>query len=300
VAGARLLEFRRRRQVEDRLNEVPSAAGPSAVSAVRLLTREPSASRNSVFALREWLEVQIESAGVQWTTGRFLAVCMLCAVVGCLLGMRLSRVIPAAAAIPAASAAVAMLPLLYLARSRRRRISRFEAQLPEALDFLARSMRAGNALPISLEMLVEESEEPLRSEFRRVTNEIRLGSPLLSALQSLVRRMPLIDLRMFVSAVLLQRETGGNLSEFLNRIAATIRERFRLRGQVEAMAAQGKLSARVLTALPVLVLAAIAVLSPDYLKIMSDDVFGRKLLAAAAIGQVVGYAVMNRIIRIKV
>ena len=283
VFGARFFDARQRRRIKGRLDAGRPATDTNAAETVtvRLLTDEPSVSRYSVLAVREWLAMQVESAGMQWTTARLLVICAFCAIPGCLFGIRLGRIFPSAVVVPVAAVGFALLPFMYLAHRRRKRIARFEEQLPEALDFLARSMRAGNALPLSLELLVEEAEEPLRSEFRRATHEIRLGSPMLASLQSLVRRMPLIDLRMFVSAVLLQRETGGNLSDLLNRIAATIRDRFRLRRQVEAAAAQGKLSARVLTALPLVVLGGILVLSPDYIKLMFDDNLGRKLLAAA-------------------
>ena len=165
---------------------------------------------------------------------------------------------------------------------------------------MARSLRVGNSFLITLEMLVEETEEPLRGEFSSVTGEIRLGSPIAEPLHKLLQRVPLVDLRMFVSAVLLQRETGGNLGVLLTRISASIRDRFRVRGQVAAAASQAQLSARIISAMPFVVLGGIMMLSPGYLKMMTDDATGRKLLVAAAIGQLAGFLIMRRIVRIKV
>ena len=126
---------------------------------------------------------------------------------------------------------------------------RFEEQFPEALDFLARSMRAGHAFTISLEMIGEEIRDPLGQEFRALFNEQNLGAPLESAMANFTMRVPLLDVRFFTSSVMLQKQTGGNLSEILQRLAYVIRERFKLKGQVKAAAAHGKMTAGILTVL---------------------------------------------------
>ena len=142
-------------------------------------------------------------------------------------------------------------PFLYLLHRTSKTMRAFQEQLPDAIDFLARSVRTGNAFSITLELLIPETTEPLRSEFLKVSRELALGSALDVALKNLVARVPLLELRFFVAAVLLQRETGGNLAETLNKLSFSIRERLRLKSQIQAASSQGRLTARVLTVLPV-------------------------------------------------
>lgn len=286
-------------QIRDRLETPEQVAAPLAYTATILAEEAGSSWR---IRLRIWALSQVEAAGLKWSSSKVLTVCIVCAFVGGLFGMRLSHAFSSQMSAFAFLVPVsfACLPFVYLARKRQKRLAQIEAQLPDALDFLARSLRIGNSFLMSLEMLVDESEEPLRGEFRRLTSEVRLGSSLSEPMQKLMQRIPLVDLKMFVSAVLLQRETGGNLGVLLTRIAASIRDRFRVRGQVDAAASQAKLSARVLSAMPFVVLGGILVISPNYLKIMTDEPLGRKLLAVAAFGQLAGFLLMRKIVRIKV
>jgi tight adherence protein B len=191
-------------------------------------------------------------------------------------------------------------PVMYIYKKRSGRMAAFEAQFPEALDFVSRSVRAGHALSISLEMLANEAEAPLGPEFRRLTNELNLGTPFDVGLRGLAERVPLVDVRFFVSAVLLQRETGGNLTEILASLATLIRSRFRLKGQVKAMSSQGRITALVLTVLPILLGMAFMVISPDYLPGMARDPTGRYMILGAIVGQIIGYFIMKRIVNIKV
>ena len=163
------------------------------------------------------------------------------------------------------------LPILYLRRQRDKRLAAFEEQFPEALDFLARSMRAGHAFTISLKMVSEDSPEPLGLEFRTLFNEQNLGAPLDVALYNLAERVPLLDVRFFVSAVVLQKQTGGNLGEILTQLAHLIRERFRLKGQVKASSAHGRTTALVLTIMPVATTVLMFWLAPGYLQSMIAD-----------------------------
>ena len=176
----------------------------------------------------------------------------------------------------------------------------FEEQFPEALDFLARSMRAGHAFSVSLEMLGEESPEPLGREFRTLFNEQNLGANIETALAGLARRIPLLDVRFFVSSVMLQRQTGGNLSEILMRLAFIIRERFRLRGQVRAASAHGRITAAILTVMPIVLAMALTIVAPSYLSTMAHDPDGKYLILAAFTAQFLGYYFIRRIINIKV
>src|SRR5262249_35794625 len=177
---------------------------------------------------------------------------------------------------------------------------KLEEQLPEALDFLSRSMRAGHAFTISLEMVGEELADPLGQEFRALFNEQNLGAPLDSALQNFGTRVPLLDVRFFISSVLLQKQTGGNLSEILVRLSYIIRERFRLKGQVRAASAHGRLTATILTLLPVFTMLGLLVVAPGYLQSMAEDPDGRMIIGAAIVTQILGNICMRKIINIKV
>ncbi len=179
--------------------------------------------------------------------------------------------------------------------------TQLEAQLPDALDFLARSMRAGHAFTISLEMVGEEIHDPLGQEFRALFNEQNLGASLERAFANFARRVPIPDVRFFSSAVLLQRQTGGNLSEILNRLSHIIRERFRLKGQVKAVSAHGRLTATILTLLPI---ATLGGLISDFARLSrsaaDQSALGRKIIAAGVVAQIMGNFFIRKIIRIKV
>ena len=221
------------------------------------------------------------------------------ALAGALIGYRLAGMF-GPAALMLGAAVCGALPALYNSRKRRGRLAAFEEQFPDALDFLARSVRAGNAFSIGLELLTGEAHEPLRSEFLKVSREQALGASLDGALAGIARRVAIVEVRFFVSAVLLQRETGGNLAEILAKLATAVRERLQLRGHVKAASAQGRLTARILTALPLLVLIMLKVMSPGYLRALTDDPTGRSLLAAAAVAQLVAYISMKKITDIRI
>jgi tight adherence protein B len=192
------------------------------------------------------------------------------------------------------------LPYFYLRRQRTRRLAAFEEQFPEALDFLARSMRAGHAFTISLRMASEDLPDPLGLEFRTLFNEQNLGAPLDTALYNLANRVPLLDVRFFVSAVILQKQTGGNLGEILTRLGQIIRGRFQLKGQVKAASAHARVTALVLTILPAATAVLMMMAAPTYLQSMLNDSDGKKLIAGSIVGQIVGQLVIRKIIRIKV
>jgi tight adherence protein B len=222
------------------------------------------------------------------------------AAFGALLGWFLRPLGFVALSILLGALALGSFPYLYVRTKRRKRLAEIEAQLPEALDFLARSMRAGHAFSISLEMLGQESPDPLGQEFRVLFNEQNLGAPVDVALQNFSDRIPLLDIRMFVSTVLLQRQTGGNLSEILIRLAYIIRERFKLKGQVKAASAHGRMTAMILSILPLFMLLALPIVAPGYLSGMAADPDGKWMIAGAIVAQLLGYYIMRRIVDIKV
>lgn len=192
------------------------------------------------------------------------------------------------------------LPYMYIRRKRTKRLDTLEEQFPDALDFLARSMRAGHAFTISLEMVGDEIADPLGQEFRALFNEQNLGAPLENALRNFGERVPLLDARFFISSVLLQKQTGGNLSEILNRLSYVIRERFRLKGQVKAASAHGRLTASILALLPIATMLGLLVVAPGYLQGMAADSDGKLMIGGAILGQILGNLFIKKIINIKV
>ncbi len=252
------------------------------------------------FKVAERLELTLEQAGKNWTVSKLVTVSCVLGAIGFLVGWRF-RVFgyPEVSALLLAALGLS-LPLLLILRKRAKNIGAFEEQFPEALDFLSRSMRAGHGFTIALEMLGADSPDPLGSAFRRVSNELQLCSSLEVALSKLVTLVPLVDVRFFVSSVLLQQETGGNLGEILSKLSHVIRERFRLKGQVKAASAHGRITGIVLVLMPVAVTGFMMVSSPAYLRGLAADSTGQKMIYGAIIGQIIGYFVIRKIVNIKV
>jgi tight adherence protein B len=245
------------------------------------------------------LNLMIEQSGQNLTSSKLLAISGACFGVAFLLGLKVHLLSTPWSAC-ALGAAGASIPLVVVIRKRAKNIADFEKQFPEALDFLSRSMRAGHGFSIALEMLAADSPDPLGSAFRRISNDLQLGSNLDAALGRLLVLVPSVDVRFFVSSVLLQQETGGNLGEILSKLALIIRERFRLKGQVKAASAHGRITGLVLVLMPVVVTALMMISSPQYLFDLAADKTGRLMIYGAAVGQVVGYLVIRKITDIKV
>jgi tight adherence protein B len=246
------------------------------------------------------LEASIQQAGLGWSPSQFLMLTAAAVAVGAILGSLIQVPVLREGAMIGFALLLGGLPLLYLRVKRNQRLRSFEEQFPEALDFLARSLRAGHAFSVSLEMMAEESPEPIGTEFRHLFHEQNLGAPLETAMNNLSIRVPLLDVRFFVSAVLLQRETGGNLAEILTKLAYVIRERFRLKGHVRAASAHGRLTAIILTIMPIVTMIALMIIAPEYLKYLVDDEHGKWLIIGAIVAMMAGYWWMRRIIDIKV
>jgi tight adherence protein B len=193
-----------------------------------------------------------------------------------------------------------LLPLGVVARKRSKRLWKFESQFPESLEFIARSMRAGHAFSVSLEMLHREFQEPLAGEFRRAFEEHNLGLPLDAALQKLAKRVPLLDVHFFVSAVLLQKRTGGNLAEILDKLATVIRERFKLRGKIRAISAHGRMTGMALSMIPVGVGAMMFIVNSDYVTFFITDEVGNYMAITALLLQVLAYVTIQKIVDIEV
>ncbi len=193
-----------------------------------------------------------------------------------------------------------MLPFLYVYLKKKRRMEKFQRQLPEALDLIARALKAGHAFTGGLKMVGDEMEDPVGAEFEKTLHEINFGSGVPEALKNLTQRVDCPDLRFFIISVIIQRETGGNLAEILSKIAYLIRERFKLQDRVRVLSAEGKLSAIILIAIPFVIALALSVLNPGYVKSLFIDPVGKALVAFALLMMAVGIIVMRRMIEIRV
>jgi tight adherence protein B len=249
--------------------------------------------------VKQQAERWLDTAAIKWgaagllhrSVGIFLAVFALVTI---FTGNRYP--VPALIAGLAGSSA----PLIYVRRKGGQRVRQFEEQFPDCLEFISRSMRAGHAFSVSLEMVYREFSEPLASEFRRTFEEQNLGQPLDIVLKKLSRRIPSMDMQFFVSAVLLQKRTGGNLAELLDKLAYIIRERFKLRGRIRAISAQGLMSGRILAAIPIGVSALMFMVNPEYARFFVVDPIGHQLVGVAVGLLVLGYLIIRKIVTIEV
>jgi tight adherence protein B len=254
----------------------------------RLLARLDIAAR---------LRLLLEQAGMQQTVGGLLMMGLFFWIgATCLLYLRFWSVAPAAGL----GATLTALPFFYVFRRRRKRFQRFESQLPEAIDLLVSALRAGHSLMTAVGFMGQESREPLSGEFRKCFEEQNYGVDLRTALLNLGRRMPVQDLQIFIAAVLIQKESGGNLAEVLEKVAQTSRDRFRLRKQVQVHTAQGRMTGWILSLLPVLLGFAMYMVHPEGISILWTNPLGLKLLYTALIMNILGALVIRKVIRIRV
>jgi tight adherence protein B len=195
---------------------------------------------------------------------------------------------------------VGLIPYGVVMYLRQKRLRAFEERFPEALDLLGRAVRAGHAFTTGLEMIAKESPEPIASEFRTTFEEQNFGLPLRDALLNMTERIPSIDVRFFVTALLIQKETGGNLAEILDGLARVIRDRFRIYREVRVRTAQGRLTAGILIALPIFMMLVLMVMNPNYMGVLFHDPKGMLALTVAGIMQVIGSLVIWKIIHIEV
>lgn len=200
----------------------------------------------------------------------------------------------------ALSAGFGGLPAGYLYWQRHQRMARFERQLPEALELMSRALKAGHAFSVGMKLVADETADPIGVEFRRVFEEVSMGVALPQALQNMTDRLNCVDLKFFVTSVLVQRETGGNLAEIIDSLATLIRKRFELQLKVKALSAEGRFSAIVLFILPLFVGGALFKLNPEYIGLLFTDPFGRNLATAAGFLMLTGAIVMKRMVTIRV
>ena len=297
--------FFRRREVEQMQSMVAgrAPAGRNAET-TPLMKKETPASRDAVAHvvlgknLTEKMRDYIEQAGLDWDPTRTIYLSLLLALVGFNVFW---YIIPRGEVISPIGAIVgAVAPFFFLYRKRFARFRAFEAQFPDALEFVARAMKSGHAFSVSLEMLHKEFSAPLGTEFRRTFDEQNLGLPIEVALERLGTRVPLLDVRFFVSAVMLQKRTGGNLAALLENLAYLIRERFKLRARIRAVSAHGRISGLVLSMIPLAVGILMFYTNPEYVLFFFDDPDGKLMLVGCIILQFLGFVTIRKIVNIGV
>ncbi len=293
---------RERKQLRSQLRDAP--VRPAEVRAAPLFRRATATGKMAGLLGRAGivsrLERMIMEAGLTVTPFEILGRSVLFALVLAFVSRFIQNIIPSAIGTPLLGLTGAILPFWWLRRRRARRMRLFESQFPDALEFMARSMLAGHGFVSGLQQISADAPEPLASIFREVANELRLGSPLDVVLTRLNERAPLLDVRFFTSAVFVQQSSGGDLSEILNRLAYIIRERLRLKGEVRALSAHGRLTGMVLLILPILLAVFVLLTSPSYLVNFALQKEGKFLLLMAAAGQMIGFLIIQRIVNIKV
>ena len=202
--------------------------------------------------------------------------------------------------VPVAFLLGASLPLVWLLWRRANRFKKFQKQLPDALELIGRALRSGHSLASGLHVVVEEMPAPISSEFGMAFEEQNLGVPIEQALKNILKRMPNLDFKFFVTAVAIQRQAGGDLAEILDKIGYIIRERFKILGTVQALTGEGRISGVVLMALPIALFFVVYYMNPSYMMLLFDDPLGRKMIAVAAFLQVLGAVTIKKIVNIKV
>jgi len=243
------------------------------------------------------LQTLLEQADVKSRAGNVLLLCMLSGA-GLALIVLLFTGFPQFAWL--ALILGAFLPYSYANYKRSKRFSKFEEIFPEAIDTLARAVRAGHAFTTALELIASEIAEPVASEFRKLFEEQKFGLPVRDALVNLTERVPLVDVKFFVTAVMLQRETGGNLAEILDNLSYVIRERFKIMRQVRVHTAQGRMTMMLLMGLPPIIVVTMQTMNPLFIRPLFDDPIGHLLIVVGITLQTVGYFVIRRIIQIQV
>ena len=243
------------------------------------------------------LRSTIAQANSSWTVGRLIATTLLIFAVSAWLATVL---VPSAILGLTLAAGLALLPYISVVVQRRRRLHKFEETLPDAIDLMSRGLRAGHSVGATIEMVSQEVADPTGSEFRKTFEQQNFGLPFREALEDLSRRIPLPDLQFLVTAILVQKETGGNLAEILDKTANVIRERARLKGQLQIYTAQGRLTSWILGLLPFIMFVLLSLVNPSYTRILIEDPLGQRLVMVGLALMALGFYVIRRIVDIKV
>jgi tight adherence protein B len=243
------------------------------------------------------LKRMLDQADLHITPSRLIMFSVMAGMLGGLAASVVSQIIPV---MILAGLVAASLPFAHVWWKRKKRFDKFLEHLPDTLDLISRALSAGHAFSEALHMVSTEMPDPIATEFRKTYEEQNLGLSLKLALENLAQRIPLLDLRMCVTAVLIQKETGGNLSEILEKVAYTIRERFKIMGDLKTLTTSSRMSAWLLCALPIFVAIAVTVMNPDYMSVLWKDPRGHYLIAAAMFLQITGMLVVRKILKIRI
>lgn len=248
---------------------------------------------SNFFNIRKWLD----QAGLEWSTQKFVGICGIAAASGLAIAVLTRAHFALWLVLPLL---FAWAPFMWVVMARKKRMKLFEKQLPEALDMVGRALKAGHSLGSGFQLVAKEIPEPLGTEFGRVYEEQNLGIAMEDSLMNVCERVPSLDLRFFATAVILQRSTGGDLAEILEKISMLIRERFKIWGQIQALTGEGRISGIVLLALPPVLFGAMMFLNREYVMLLITTELGNKMLLGAGFMQLVGAIVIKKIINIKV
>jgi tight adherence protein B len=301
--GSKVPAMMMRRKLDSRLQELTQSDQPEAQSTAALLktfNSGPMPGLDRAFgqtargsALATW----IDQSGAKLSLS---AVLLMAAFSGAVTAFLALIVMRGAMPMMIGFLVGAGIPFLVLRVKRTRRMNGFEEQFPEALDLIARALKAGHAFATGLKMVADEMPEPVGPEFRKTFDEQNFGLPLKDALENLTMRIPLLDVRFFATAVLIQRETGGNLSEILENLAHVVRERFKILRQVRVFTAHGRLTGYVLLALPAFLSIALMFINPEHMNLLFRERMGQMMLLASIVMQVFGFLWIKHIVKIEV
>jgi tight adherence protein B len=298
----KLPEILARRRLEGRLQELsaPPEESPTGASLLKAEGGGPLPALDRLFGgtakgfvLRRW----IEQSGMKISLSALLLVAVGSAVLFAAIAGVVTRT---PWSLPIGAAMGFGLPFLVLRIKRTRRLRKFEEEFPEALDLISRALKAGHAFATGLKMAADEMGEPVGPEFRKTFDEQNFGLPLKDALENLTLRIPNIDVKFFSTAVLIQRETGGNLSEILENLAHVVRERFKILRQVRVYTAHGRLTGYVLLALPAVLAIALSFINPEHMNLLFRERVGQILLMVALVMQTAGFLWIKQVIKIEV
>ncbi len=307
VFGAYLLATRdseaKRKRLQQRLSDTLLYSKHTGDAEVRLARNEllseiPALNRLLVsMPVAARIRRMLDQADLHITVTRLV---MLSLMAGMLAALAVSMISISTLLVVGAGVAATSVPFMHVAYRRRRRMHAFLSLLPDALDLMSRALQAGHSFAETLHMIAVEMPEPISTEFRKTYEEQNLGLSLKLALENLAARVPLLDLRLCITAIMIQRETGGNLAEILEKVGYTIRERFRILEDLKTLTTSSRMSAWILCALPLFVAAAVTYMNPDYMSILWNDPRGHKLLFAAGFMQISGMLIIQKILKIKI
>ena len=289
-------------RVNERLEALIGRGGPDKDSSADMLVKQALQSVSGKSLLERLtpdffrVSKMFEQADVNFSPSTLFGIALFLGTIGAVLGTVMVNIYVA----PVGALVFFMLPFVWLIFKRKGRLAKFGSQLPDAMELVARALRAGHSLAAGLHVVAEEMPDPIAKEFRRCYEEQNLGIPLEDTLRGLAERVPNLDLRFFVTSVAIQRQTGGDLAEILDRIGYVIRERFKILGQVKALTAEGRLSGIVLVALPIGLFLLMLQMKPDYISALWTDEMGIKMSIGAIFLMLIGSYSIKKIIDIKV